>query len=283
MTGPAVQRQARRTAGHAERVAHSVALLRQAAVRHPDRVVQVSSLGVEGMVLTDLAARHGLAIPVATLDTGMLHAQTLALLLRIRQRWGIEVEVLQPQAEAIVQFVQRHGERAMFESVALRQACCDLRKVQPMQRLLAGRTAWITGLRREQSSHRGGVDEVTIDDGREKFCPLAAWSEADVWQYVADHDVPYNPLHDDFMPSIGCAPCTRAVLPGEDPRAGRWWWEQQGPRECGLHLAPARATATRAAGVANEVVNGIANGIANGVGVEVDVANELETEAEATP
>jgi phosphoadenosine phosphosulfate reductase len=232
----AIRLHARHTPGHEARVAHALALLRDAADRHPQRVVQATSLGVEGMVLTDLAARHALPIAVATLDTGKLHPETLALLPRIRERYGIEVEVVRPPAEAVLRFVRRHGEEPMRESVELRKACCALRKVEPMARLLAGRTAWITGLRREQSPARAEVPFKELDaEGREKYYPLADWSEADVWQYAATHEVPYNALHDRFYPSIGCAPCTRAVALGEDPRAGRWWWEDDGPKECGLH------------------------------------------------
>ena len=125
----------------------------------------------------------------------------------------------------------------MYRSVDLRKGCCALRKTEPLERLLAGRDAWITGLRREQSVDRGGVEEESIDErGRAKLNPLAGWSWADVWHYIGVHGVPYNALHDQFFPSIGCAPCTRAVSLGEDARAGRWWWEQ-GVKECGLHVA----------------------------------------------
>jgi phosphoadenosine phosphosulfate reductase len=238
-TASAVALHARKTRGFDARVAHAVALLREAAEDHAGRIVQASSLGVEGMVLTDMIARHGLPIAVATLDTGKLHGQTLALIPRAEQRYGVKIEVFRPQADAVVHFVRRHGEQAMFESVALRKGCCEVRKLEPMQRLLAGRSAWVTGLRREQSEHRASVPFFEIDaEGREKFYPLADWSEADVWHYVATHDVPYNQLHDQFFPSIGCAPCTRAVSLGEDPRAGRWWWEGENTRECGLHTLP---------------------------------------------
>ena len=235
----AIQHHARATPGFDARVAHAVALLREAADDHPGRVVQASSLGVEGMVLTDLIARHRLPIAVATLDTGKLHAETLALLPAIAQRYGLTVEVHRPRAEAVVHFVRRHGENAMRDSVALRQACCALRKVEPMERLLAGRTAWITGLRREQSEQRSHSPlRETVADGREKFYPLADWSLQDIWHYVEMHEVPYNALHDQHYPSIGCAPCTRAVALGEDERAGRWWWEQNTAKECGLHQRP---------------------------------------------
>jgi len=232
----AIELHARKTRGHDARVAHAVALLREAAEDHAGRIVQSSSLGVEGMVLTDMIARHRLPIAVATLDTGKLHAETLALIPRIEQRYGLKVEVFRAAQEAVVHFVGRHGERAMFDSVELRKACCDVRKLEPMKRLLADRSAWVTGLRRSQSEHRAEVPFFELDaEGREKFYPLADWSDADVWHYVRTHEVPYNELHDQFFPSIGCEPCTRAVSLGEDARAGRWWWEQEGTKECGLH------------------------------------------------
>ena len=240
----AVDRLARKTRGFEARVAHAEALLREASEDHAGRIVQASSLAVEGMVLTDMIARLGLPVTVATLDTGALHAETLDMVGRIQARYGITVAVYRPQPEAVVQFHARHGERAMFDSVALRQNCCALRKVEPMQRLLAGHSAWVTGLRREHSEARRHVPFFALeDDGREKFYPLADWSEADVWQYVQRHDVPYNELHDQWYASIGCAPCTRPVSAGEDPRAGRWWWEQGAAKECGLHLRPEVASA----------------------------------------
>lgn len=238
------QRLARKTRGFDARVAHAVALLREAAEDHAGRIVQASSLGIEGMVLTDMIARHQLPVTVATLDTGELHPQTLALIPRIEQHYGLQVQVFRPVHEAVLRFVARHGDKSMFDSVAQRKACCALRKVEPMQRLLHGHSAWVTGLRREQSEARRHVPFFELeDDGREKFYPLADWSEADVWHYALMHDVPYNALHDQWFPSIGCAPCTRAVSAGEDPRAGRWWWEQGAAKECGLHLRPEVASA----------------------------------------
>jgi phosphoadenylyl-sulfate reductase (thioredoxin) len=193
------------------------------------------------MVVSDLIATLGLPVAVATLDTGKLHDETLALLPAIADRYGITVERHAPRAEAVVQFVGRHGERAMYQTVELRKACCALRKLEPLERLLAGRSAWITGLRREQSGARADVPFVDTDaQGRTKFNVLAAWSWADVWHYIATRGVPYNALHDQFFPSIGCAPCTRAIAVGEDFRAGRWWWEDTS-KECGLHVVEAAA------------------------------------------
>ncbi len=229
---------ARATPGYEDRVASAVAVLTAAAAQHPGRIVQATSLGAEDMVVTDLIARHGLGIAVATLDTGKLHAQTLALLPRIEGRYGLAVEVFQPAHEAVVHFVQTHGERAMYDSTALRKACCGLRKLEPLARMLEARSAWVTGLRREQSNSRAVVPFTDQDDaGRAKINPLADWSWNDVWHYISLQGVPYNPLHDEFMPSIGCEPCTRAIAVGEDFRAGRWWWEDETMKECGLHVS----------------------------------------------
>ena len=236
---PAITRHARKTPGHEQRVAHALALLREAADRHQGHIVQATSLGVEGMVITDLIARHQLPIVVATLDTGALHAQTRALIPRIESRYGIRVERFGPHPEAALRFVRDHGQLAMRQSVELRKACCALRKLEPMQRLLAGHQAWITGLRREQSQDRAEVPFRDRDaQGRAKYYPLADWSLEDIWHYVQAHDVPYNELHDQGYPSIGCQPCTRATVDGEDERAGRWWWELGTAKECGLHSRP---------------------------------------------
>ncbi|MFM8901695.1 MAG: phosphoadenylyl-sulfate reductase [Burkholderiales bacterium] len=228
---------ARATAGFEERVAHALTVLRQAASKHASQVVQATSLGAEDMVITDLIARHHIPVAIGTLETGALHEQTVALISRIEAHYGLQVEVYRPQAEAVIQFVKTNGERAMYDSIALRKACCGIRKLEPLSRMLNGRTGWITGLRREQSNNRGDVPFSELDDkGRTKWSPLADWSWADVWHYIATHNVPYNPLHDEFMPSIGCAPCTRAIALGEDFRAGRWWWESENAKECGLHV-----------------------------------------------
>jgi phosphoadenosine phosphosulfate reductase len=228
---------ARATAGFDARVAHTLELLRSAAAEHAGLIVQATSLGAEDMVVTDLIARHQLPIALATLDTGKLHDETLALIPQIQARYGLEVEAFRPAQTAVIEFVQKNGERAMFQSIELRKACCGLRKLEPLARMLQGQSAWVTGLRREQSNQRGGVPFSEVDDqGRTKLNPLADWSWNDVWHYIEQHRVPYNPLHDQFMPSIGCAPCTRAIAVGEDFRAGRWWWEDEAAKECGLHV-----------------------------------------------
>jgi len=164
------------------RIAHALSLLQDAADGHRGRIVQATSLGAEDMVVTDLIARHQLGIGVATLETGQLHDETVALIPRIGQRYGLAVEVFKPVHESVLHFVRTHGERAMYDSVALRKACCAVRKLEPLSRMLAGRSAWVTGLRREQSNQRGGVPTSETDDaGRVKFNPIAVWSWADVW------------------------------------------------------------------------------------------------------
>ena len=235
----AIELYARPSADFPEKVDRTVARLRAAADAHPGRIVQATSLGVEDMVITHLIAGHAIPIAIGTLETGMLHAQTVALIGRIEDRYGIEVEVYRPQADAVIQFVDRHGEKAMYQSIDLRKQCCGIRKLEPLSRMLKGRSAWVTGLRREQSANRGDVPlEDRDDQGRAKYNPLADWTWGDVWHFVSLHLVPYNPLHDEFMPSIGCAPCTRAIAVGEDFRAGRWWWESEDAKECGLHVKP---------------------------------------------
>ncbi len=232
----AVDLHARPSDRFAAKLAHTKDVLSTAAAEHGSRIVQATSLGAEDMVITDLIARGRLPIAIGTLDTGMLYPETLGLIDRIRSQLGLDVERMKPRSEVVVQFVARHGERAMYDSIELRKACCALRKLEPLGRLLEGRKAWITGLRREQSHHRAHVPDAERGaDGRVKLNPLADWTWGDVWHHIAVNDVPYNPLHDQFFPSIGCAPCTRAVAPGEDFRAGRWWWESEAAKECGLH------------------------------------------------
>jgi phosphoadenosine phosphosulfate reductase len=215
------------------------ATLREVAERFAPAAL-ASSLQAEDMVITDTIARLRLPIGVFVLDTGRLHEDTLALVPAIRDRYGLEVEIYEPQAGAVANYVQFYGRDAFYKSVDLRHKCCDIRKVEPLKRALAGKRAWITGQRREQASNRAELPEREFDaaQGLEKFNPLAAWSEAAVWEYIRSHEVPYNRLYDEGYRSIGCAPCTRPVLPGEDVRAGRWWWEQAEAKECGLHVTP---------------------------------------------
>lgn len=233
----AIELYARETPEFNAKVEHTLQVLRDAAAAHPGRIVQATSLGAEDMVLTDLIARFNLPIAIGTLQTGKLHDETVALIPRIEERYGLKVEVYEPKNEAVVHFVREHGEKAMYQSIELRKGCCGIRKLEPLSRMLAERSAWVTGLRREQSANRGEVlFEERDDAGRAKFNPLADWTWNEVWHYIRTFDVPYNPLHDQFMPSIGCAPCTRAIAVGEDFRAGRWWWEDEKAKECGLHV-----------------------------------------------
>ncbi len=203
-------------------------------------VAFASSLGAEDMVVTDAIFSADLPIAVFTLDTGRLPRETLDLLERMRRRYSREVEVFRPDADEVVRYVSAHGANAFYESVELRKRCCYIRKVEPLARALAGRDAWITGLRRSQSVTRMDLPlrELDVTQGLVKFNPLADWSEAQVWGYVRSREVPYNALHDRGYPSIGCDPCTRAVRPGEDIRAGRWWWESRDSKECGIHVSP---------------------------------------------
>ena len=200
--------------------------------------VFASSLAAEDMVLTDMILRTGLPIRIFTLETGRLHAETLGMLDAIKEKYAYEVERFKPDPAAVDQYVQSHGLNAFYDSVELRKECCRIRKVDPLNRALDGNTAWVTGQRRSQSTTRAELDvqEVDAAHGMTKFNPLADWSEEDVWHYIRTHHVPYNPLHDRGYPSIGCEPCTRAIQPGEDVRAGRWWWENPESKECGLHV-----------------------------------------------
>ena len=200
--------------------------------------VFASSLAAEDMVLTDLILRAKLPIGIFTLETGRLHKETLGMLDRVRETYGVEIRLYKPEPTAVDAYVQQHGANAFYDSVELRKECCRIRKVEPLKRALAGNKAWITGQRRAQSTTRAelAVQEDDAAHGMVKFNPLADWSEQDVWNYIRAHNVPYNPLHDRGYPSIGCEPCTRAIQPGEDVRAGRWWWESADSKECGLHL-----------------------------------------------
>ncbi len=221
------------------KLAETRALLRRAAIAYAP-VTQASSLGAEDVVITHLINAMELDIPVFVLDTGMLHPQTLDLLERTRATSRAPVNVYRPVQESVIHFVDREGKDAMYRSIELRKACCHIRKIEPLERALAGQRAWITGLRKEQSQARADVPLIDTGDegktGRVKFNPLAAWTWGDVWHYIGAHGVDYNPLHDEFYPSIGCAPCTRAISLGEDFRAGRWWWEDEAAKECGLHV-----------------------------------------------
>jgi phosphoadenosine phosphosulfate reductase len=200
--------------------------------------VFASSLAAEDMVLTDLILRAKLPIKVFTLETGRLHAETLGMIDRIRETYAYDVVLYKPEAAAVDAYVDANGLNAFYDSIEMRKECCRIRKVEPLNRALAGNKAWITGQRRAQSTTRSelAMQEDDAAHGMQKFNPLADWSEDDVWHYLRSHQVPYNPLHEKGYPSIGCEPCTRAIQPGEDVRAGRWWWETPDSKECGLHV-----------------------------------------------
>jgi phosphoadenosine phosphosulfate reductase len=223
----------------ANKVAELKTLLARIAADFPASTL-ASSLSIEDMVVTDAILRGQHRIEVFTLDTGRMHGDTLALIDAISTNYGYAVNVYRPQAAAVTEYITVHGRDAFYESVDLRKRCCDIRKVEPLKRALAGKTAWLTGLRREQSVTRADVAVQSFDAvyGIEKFNPLADWSEEDVWAYLRAFDVPYNALYEQGYRSIGCAPCSRPVVTGEDVRAGRWWWEQPESKECGLHVGP---------------------------------------------
>lgn len=212
------------------------AVLESIADTHPDAVF-ASSLGAEDMVLTHAIHSAGLPIQVFTLDTGRLHAETLALIPLIEDRYGVAVRRIRPDPAAIKAHVDAHGAYAFYESMDLRKECCAIRKVEPLRRALQGHSAWLTGQRRSQSQTRAELPASEFDPvfGLWKYNPLASWTQEAVWDAIRRFEIPYNPLHDQGYPSIGCEPCTRAVRKGEDERAGRWWWEQTQSRECGLH------------------------------------------------
>ena len=197
-----------------------------------------NSLGAEDMVVTDLILKSRLPITIFSLDTGRLPPETYDLMGAVEKHYGHKLTLFFPRADAVETYVRNQGINAFRDSVTLRKACCAIRKVEPLQRALAGKRAWITGLRAQQAATRDGLPlrEYDAGNGLEKFNPLAEWTEKEVWTYIRQNAVPYNALHDKFYPSIGCAPCTRAISPGEDIRAGRWWWESPESKECGLHV-----------------------------------------------
>jgi len=199
-----------------------------------------SSLSAEDMVITDAILRHKFGVEIFTLDTERLHADTLNMIGAIRRRYGYDVRVYRPDARAIAEYVAKFGRDAFYTSTELRQRCCHIRKVEPLARALQGKESWISGQRRGQAATRAELKTQEYDarHGIVKFNPLADWREDEVWDYIRANDVPYNALHDQGYRSVGCAPCTRPTVAGEDVRAGRWWWEEPQARECGLHLAP---------------------------------------------
>lgn len=199
-----------------------------------------NGFGPESMILTDLIARHRLDIDIFSLDTGRLPRETYDLAQATGKRYGLKIHLFTPDPKELEPWQAENGPNAFYESVALRHACCAIRKVSPLRRALAGKAAWLTGLRHQQSVHRTqlAAREWDAENKLHKFNPMVDWTHRQVWDYIRDFNVPYNALHDRGYASIGCAPCTRAISKGEDIRAGRWWWEQGEIKECGLHLQP---------------------------------------------
>lgn len=217
------------------------ALLQWAVEQFGNRVALACSFGAEDVALVDMLVEITPQPRIFVLDTGRLHQETYDVMERCRQRYRIEFEVYFPQTELVEQLLRTKGANSFYLSVENRKECCHIRKVEPLGRALQGLQAWITGLRRQQAVTRASVPKIEVDDahgGILKLNPLANWSEQQVWDYIRAHNVPYNVLHDRGFPSIGCVPCTRAIQPGEDIRAGRWWWETPEQKECGLHVKP---------------------------------------------
>ena len=202
----------------------------------PGKVVFSTSLGQEDQVITQLIASQNLPIRIFSLDTGRLFPETLELLARTEAKYKTRIKVYYPERDSVETWVAKNGINWFYESVENRKSCCYVRKVEPLKRALAGNEIWVTGLRAEQSANRSGMKKIEWDESNQiiKYNPLLDWSFDEMIAYIAEHKIPYNPLHDQGFISIGCAPCTRAILPGEDARAGRWWWEDS-KKECGLH------------------------------------------------
>jgi phosphoadenosine phosphosulfate reductase len=251
--GSAMTRNAQPSGDYIIKLAEAQAVLAQAAAQFsgeddldgkgPSKVTQASSLGAEDVVISYLINSQKLDIGIFVLETGRLHQETLDLLARFKASSRAPVTIYTPVAESVVQFVAREGNEAMYKSIALRKACCGIRKMEPLERALKGKDAWITGLRREQSGARADVPLVDTSEPRTKINPLANWTWGDVWHTIQANKLDYNPLHDQFFPSIGCEPCTRAISQGEDFRSGRWWWEDENAKECGLHVKHEEAKA----------------------------------------
>jgi phosphoadenosine phosphosulfate reductase len=214
-----------------------VEALRLLSELFPGQVAFSSSLGYEDQVITDMILANGIDIRIFTLDTGRMFPESYTTLQKTNNRYDTKLEVYFPQSAGVEKLLTEKGPLSFYESIENRKECCFIRKVEPLNRALKGVKVWVTGIRAEQSNNRTGMQAIEWDGGHElfKYNPLLAWSFDEVKQYVKAHNVPYNPLHDKGFVSIGCAPCTRAILEGEDFRAGRWWWEDESKKECGLH------------------------------------------------
>jgi phosphoadenosine phosphosulfate reductase len=215
-------------------------ILKWAADKFGSRVSLATSFGAEDQVLTDLWAGIGRPPRLFTLDTGRLFQGTYDVMQATMKRYALRCEIYAPNADDLARLIETDGPNLFHESVEKRKACCTVRKTMPLSRALNDLEAWITGLRKDQSVTRTETEPIEWDElhGLYKICPLHDWTESQVWKYLHEHSVPTNALHDKGFPSIGCAPCTRAVAQGEDVRAGRWWWELPEHRECGLHNRP---------------------------------------------
>lgn len=202
------------------------------------RIALSSSLGAEDQVLTDMVMKIKPSTRIFTLDTGRMFPETYDVLDRTNKKYDIKIEVFFPDYKQVEEMVAKKGINLFYESIENRKQCCHIRKIEPLKRAFKGLDVWICGLRKDQSVTRFFTQVVEWDEGNRllKINPLIDWREKDVWDYIKKHDVPYNKLHDQGFPSIGCQPCTTAIKPGEDVRAGRWWWEQPEQKECGLHV-----------------------------------------------
>lgn len=203
-----------------------------------NKVALASSFGAEDVVLIDMWLKINPKARIFTLDTGRLPQETYNVIAEICQRYKIDIEFYFPDTQQTEEMLNKYGPNLFYESVELRKLCCNIRKVQPLNKALSKLDAWVCGLRREQSVTRTEVKKLELDEGHNgivKINPLADWTEKQVWDYIKENNVAYNALHDKNYPSIGCAPCTRPIRPGEDIRAGRWWWEKPESKECGLH------------------------------------------------
>jgi len=204
----------------------------------PQTVYMSTSFGAEGMVLLDLLCQKYKYPEVFTIDTGRNFQQTYDVWHRAQQKYGISIKGYYPDAQRLHKLTSEHGPSLMYESVDLRKQCCHIRKVEPLKKALKGARVWLTSLRRGQSASRADTPAISYNAQYDliKLCPLIRWSGEDVWEYIRQNDVPYNALHDQGFPTVGCEPCTRAISPGEPLRAGRWWWEDQDDKECGIHI-----------------------------------------------
>jgi len=201
-------------------------------------VAFANSLGAEDMVLVDLIRKNKLNVEIFSIDTGRLPSETYHLIQEVELKYQFKIKIYFPNQEKVESYVNLNGINAFYNSLDLRKSCCGIRKVEPLNRALKDKKAWITGMRQEQSQTRQTLQEEELDEAHQsqKLNPLSSWSEHEIWAYIKMNEVPYNALHDHFYPSIGCAPCTRAISEGEDVRAGRWWWEDPENKECGLHV-----------------------------------------------